>query len=350
MSEEEAAALRLLGAAMVMPMAAQQKLAGFIAAGPAITAESDQASDAAFLKAVADRTAVAVRSAAMLAHDAERLREMERLGALKSTLLQTVSHELKSPLTAIKVSVELLELQRSGDPDPVNSRLMRTLKSGIGRLEKLTQESLDYAAMQSAQLKLQLAPVPLRKLVDDAVALFAEPMRGRRQQVLVKGDTGLNVMGDAARLERVLVNLVSNAYKYTPEGSRVLIEIGSNGDTHFVSVSDNGPGIPAEELELIFSPYYRSKLADCSGSSGTGLGLSIARYLAELHGGTLTATSTLGKGATFTLTLPAAAAQDDEDRLSVQDAAARPVPIRVSVPLPVVGQARVLQPAGAGTA
>ena len=101
-------------------------------------------------------------------------------------------------------------------------------------------------------------------------------------------------------------HLISNASKYTPEGGRITVDVAAQGDLHIVQVSDTGMGIPKEDLEMIFSPFFRSKVPDSSPVSGSGLGLSIARFLAEQHGGSLSATSEVGAGSTFVLVLPAA--------------------------------------------
>ena len=132
---------------------------------------------------------------------------------------------------------------------------------------------------------------------------------------------------DDHRIERVLLNLITNASKYTAEGGRISVEINDLGDYHSVQVTDSGRGIPKDDLELIFSPFYRSKSPDTVSVAGTGLGLSIARFLAEQHEGSLTAVSTVGVGSTFTLMLPAQG----------------PVGGESAVDLPVVGQERPRQ-------
>jgi light-regulated signal transduction histidine kinase (bacteriophytochrome) len=132
---------------------------------------------------------------------------------------------------------------------------------------------------------------------------------------------------DNHRIERVLLNLITNASKYTAEGGRVAVEINDLGKYHSVQVTDTGRGIPEDDLELIFSPFYRSKTPDTVSVAGTGLGLSIARFLAEQHEGSLTAVSTVGVGSTFTLMLPARG----------------PLGTESAVDLPVVGQERPRQ-------
>ncbi|MEE8363736.1 MAG: ATP-binding protein, partial [Dehalococcoidia bacterium] len=119
----------------------------------------------------------------------------------------------------------------------------------------------------------------------------------------VEEELGL-LQADAPRVERILSNLLTNANKFTPAGGSITVDIRRDGNARRVTVTDTGEGIPEDEHELVFSPYYRSKNADGRSHGGSGLGLSIARYLAELHGGSLAVQSTPGEGSVFTLVLP----------------------------------------------
>ncbi|MBM3957221.1 MAG: HAMP domain-containing histidine kinase, partial [Gemmatimonadetes bacterium] len=307
MSEGESAALKDLGAVLLVPLRDRTLLTGILAVGPKLVADDYSAADVEFLVAVADQTGLAIQHARMYADEHRRLAELENLGTLKSNLLQTVSHELKSPITAIKIATELLEsAAAAGVSGDRRDRLIRTLKSGIDRLERLTQEALDYAAMQSAQLQLQPTDITLEDVVHEAASLLTPAMRARGQKFSVQTDPGVGLThADAPRIERILSNLISNACKYTPENGEIRITISRDGDYHLVEVSDTGRGIPENDLELIFSPFYRSRNADGTSVGGSGLGLSIARFLAELHGGRLTVKSTVGLGSVFSLYLPA---------------------------------------------
>jgi signal transduction histidine kinase len=261
---------------------------------------------------------MAINNARAYAIEAKRREELERLDSLKSILLQTVSHELKSPITAIKLSTELLDHVSSGNASvEQRDRLISTLKSGISRLERLTSESLDYAAMQSAHLELNRQPVRLNSLVEEAVSLLQPSITAREQKVEFDVDDSLHpLMVDEQRVERVITNLVSNAHKYSPKGGLIRIEIRREEENQVIRVIDQGPGINQDELEAVFSPYYRGKLADTSPVQGSGLGLSIARYLTELHDGTLTvAEGSPESGSTFVLKLPASSLDllDDDD-------------------------------------
>jgi signal transduction histidine kinase len=316
MSDTERSALHDSDASLMVPMIAKGKLTGIVALGPKVAGEDYTDDDISFLATVADQSAMVIENSRMYAVEMERLDELERLDSLKSNLLLTVSHELKSPLTAIKTAADLLEAtepkpevppEEGARPSP-RSRLLRTLKSGVDRLERLTQESLDYAAMQSANLELNMVSMDLDEIVEEASGLLGPAMRSRNQEFTLNvADDASKVTADPTRVERIVTNLLSNAHKFTPAGGSITVDIYSDEGSRFIRISDTGEGIPSEELELVFSPYYRSANADGRQHGRTGLGLSIARYLAELHGGSLDLTSELGEGSVFTLRLPISA-------------------------------------------
>ncbi len=139
----------------------------------------------------------------------------------------------------------------------------------------------------------------------------ARPQTGPKKQLfgLITPSTKIKTAEVVAfaRVERIVTNLLSNAHKFTPAGGSITVEIFSEDEARVIRVSDTGEGIPSEEQELVFSPYYRSANADGRQHGGTGLGLSIARYLAELHGGALDLESEVGAGSVFTLWLPVSA-------------------------------------------
>ncbi len=326
-SDLERSTIRELQAEMIVPLKAGGDLTGFLYLGPKLVGSVYTAAELDFVSAAADQSAMAINNARAYAIEAQRREELERLDNLKSILLQTVSHELKSPITAIKLSTELLDHVLNGDAsEEQQDRLINTLRSGIQRLERLTSESLDYAAMQSAHLELNREPVRLQSVVEQAVALLLPSITARDQTVELDIDESLHpLMIDEQRIERVIANLVSNASKYSPRGGLICIKICHEGEDQVIRVIDQGPGINGDEVEAVFSPYYRGKLADTSPVQGSGLGLSIARYLTELHDGTLTvapkAPGTTTDGSTFVLKLPSSSfelidAEGDDEKAS----------------------------------
>ena len=306
-SEGEKAAIRELRAEMIVPLKASGELTGFMYLGPKLVGGDYSEAELDFVSAAADQSAMAINNARAYAIEAHRREELERLDGLKSILLQTVSHELKSPITAIKLSTELMDhVSGTEATEAQRERLVSTLKNGIQRLERLTSESLDYAAMQSAHLELNRQPVLLKSIIEQSISLLQPSISAREQKLEFTADERLHpLMIDEQRIERVIANLVGNAHKYSPKGALVTVQLFAEGDDQVLRVIDEGPGIATDELEAVFSPYYRGKLADTSPVQGSGLGLSIAQYLTELHEGKLSVDSTLGAGSTFELRLPA---------------------------------------------
>lgn len=135
-------------------------------------------------------------------------------------------------------------------------RLVSTLKNGMQRLERLTSESLDYAAMQSAHLELNRQPVLFKSIIEQSISLLQPSISAREQKLEFTADDRLHpLMIDEQRIERVVANLVGNAHKYSPKGAPITVQLFAEGDDQVLRVIDEGPGIAADELESVFSPY-----------------------------------------------------------------------------------------------
>ncbi len=235
---------------------------------------------------------------ALLATAVER-EELSRSDATKTTVLRSVSHDLRSPLTAIATAAEMLaepgELLSAGDRD----ELLASIREQARRLDRLVGNLLDLSRLEAG------AAEPLAELwpVDELVgrALDALGSGGDRVVVSLAPDCPA-VRVDAAQLERVLVNLVENALRYSPPADSVEVRAVVAPGEVVISVADRGPGLGVEERESMFEPFSRGPGA---GERGAGLGLAIARGFAILNGGRLWVESTPGRGATFTLALPA---------------------------------------------
>ena len=237
----------------------------------------------------------------------------EELEKLKQTLLLTVAHELKTPLTAIKAGTEMLELQdKDGPISSTRQRLFRGINRGVERLERLVDESLDYARMQDSNLELELQPTDIRDLYEETIALLMPATRAKRQTLeLVLPEDVPTLFVDRRRYERILLNLVSNANKYTDVGGSISVALTLEPTCLITSVTDTGEGIAQDELDKVFNVYYRTSAADGRGAGkSSGLGLAIAKYLVELHGGKIWVDSVLNEGSTFYFSVPLG--DDDE--------------------------------------
>lgn len=231
---------------------------------------------------------------------AEELRALEQL---KSDFLSTVSHEFRTPLTAIKVSVGLLA-DALGSSDGEQARLMSTILRNVDRLNQMVGGVLEMARLQSGKVVLQRRAVDACQVVRE-IAGSLQPLMDEKDLLftLRLPDTPVFLMADANRLEQILSNLLSNAQRYTPKGGEIAVEVRELGSWVRIYVSDTGPGIPYNELPHIFDRFYRGQVGRKAGP-GTGLGLSIARSLARLHGGDVGVSTKPGEGCVFFVTLP----------------------------------------------
>jgi signal transduction histidine kinase len=231
----------------------------------------------------------------------ERLREMTRV---KERFFNAISHDLRTPLTAIRGYNDLLLDGVAGEIPPRAIRYLENTRRAAGTLVELVNDILDFAKLDAGKLQPELGRCDLGELIRDAVAAV-EPQAAAKELALeVSAPEGLPaLLTDPKRLRQILVNLLSNAVKFTPSGAVVLsVRVGQRGTPEAgveMRVTDTGPGIAAEDLSRIFLEFEQVE-----GAVGTGLGLPISRRLAELLGGTLGVESALGQGSTFILRLP----------------------------------------------
>ncbi len=221
----------------------------------------------------------------------------------KSQFLSRTSHELRTPLNAILGFAQLLELDLSAPEQ--QSKVAHILAAGR-HLLTLIDEVLDIARIESGELRLALAPMPLQPLVAEALALL-RPLAAQKAVLLNGADSlgACSVLADRQRLLQVLLNLLSNAIKYNREGGSVTLSCAETANEVVLIVQDSGLGIAPEHIARLFTPFDRLG-AEQTAVTGTGLGLSVSYQLARSMGGSLTATSRLGEGSTFSLRLPRA--------------------------------------------
>ncbi len=305
MADSERKILLGSGVQLLVPLRSKDELTGILALGPRVVDEDYSAEDIGILEAVASQTATMIENSRMYSQEMERLRELERLNNLKSNLLRTVSHELKSPITAVKTAVDLLSIPDEQIDERSRARLMRTLQNGIDRLQRLVAESLEYAQMRGSHMELRREPTNLGKLVEAAVGLVGPSFTAKRQVLEVSVEPDLpDLLIDPEQVERVLLNLLTNANKFTPVEGSIWVRVRTSSREVIAEVADTGRGIPAADQENIFGEYYRGSNADGAEGAGTGLGLAIAKSLTELHGGKISFESEEGVGTTFRVELP----------------------------------------------
>ncbi|HEX4987412.1 MAG TPA: ATP-binding protein [Candidatus Binatia bacterium] len=234
----------------------------------------------------------------------QRLKELDKM---KSAFVSNVSHELRTPLTAIKASADNMLDRLIGDLNGKQVGYLTRIKSNSDRLARLINDLLDLSTIEAGKIDLRPANLPLVTLVKEA----AESLRPVAAEKLINltvmsADPGIIAWADRDKVVQVLMNLIGNALKFTPTGGKVTIAVTKNSAAWMqISVTDTGPGIPAEEVNKVFARFYQIGQAGTQKTQGTGLGLAISKALVEMHGGKIWVESEAGKGSIFSFTLPA---------------------------------------------
>lgn len=236
---------------------------------------------------------------------------------LRHSLVRSLSHDLKTPLTTLTLGAEsVLEKLKRRDHDGAFDETVQLIKSSE-RMSRLVTNMLDMAKLQSGSFKPNMAFFPADELVSGGLGLLKERLRDFKLDIKLQPDCPL-LFGDQVLLERLLFNLLDNAVKYCPFGSRILIEVTQRNQTVMVAVHDNGPGLPAGDPQKLFDPFRRGQKE--SKIAGVGLGLAICRSIARAHNADLLALPSTMGGASFILMLPYVEppAMDDEESIFAQ--------------------------------
>ena len=228
--------------------------------------------------------------------EAGRLEDLDRL---RTDFVASVSHELRTPLTAARAGLGLLEGSAGDRLEPAERALMANARRNVERLDALIADLLTANQLEAGTLRLDRARIDLRSVVADAMAAVHPLIQTKGQTLELALGEPLPVQGDPDRLEQVVLNVIANAHRHTPGGTRIVVSGHPEGDRVLLSVVDDGPGIPHAELGKVFGRFYR-----LGGEGGSGLGLSVARGIVELHGGVIWAESKPGEGATIWIALP----------------------------------------------
>ncbi|MEO5873365.1 MAG: sensor histidine kinase KdpD [Streptosporangiaceae bacterium] len=255
-----------------------------------------QASDRRILEAFAVQAAGALRHQRLEA-EADKARPLEAADRMRTALLNAVSHDLRTPLASAKAAVESLRNTEIAWTPAERSELTDTASESLDKLDRLVANLLDMSRLQAGALGIDLQPLSLSEMVPLALDDLGEAARVELPADLPE------IEADPALLERILVNLISNALRHSPSGEQVLITAGAIRDRVELRIADRGPGIPAVDRERAFLPFQR--LGDTDNHTGVGLGLALARGLTEAMGGELIPEDTPGGGLTMIVSLPA---------------------------------------------
>jgi len=248
---------------------------------------------ALFTRRLAQEQRAAESSRAAAAH-------LEEIDRLRTEFVATISHELRTPLTAAKAGLGMLQTSAADRLEPTEQRLLQNARRNIDRLDRHISDLLALNQIKAGVLRLDRERLDLRTIISNALSVVHPLIREKEQALELDLPKPLPLNGDSWRLEQVVVNLFDNAHRYTPPGTRIAVAGRRTADEVRLTVSDAGPGIPAEEQEAIFERFHRVATAE----GGSGLGLAIARAIVEIHGGRIWAESQPGSGATFHVALP----------------------------------------------
>jgi two-component system sensor histidine kinase KdpD len=247
----------------------------------------------------------------------ERARAVEQLGQteaerqgerLKSALLDSVTHDFRTPLTSMKAAVTSL-LATAKTSAEQRHELLSIINEECDRLNHLVEEASEMARLEAGEIELHFAAAPIGEIVDDALAQMKSSLAGRRVEVKLSADLP-RVKADPERTKDILVNLIDNANLYSPKDQPITISAEVTGNYVTIHVADRGPGIEDFEQGMIFDKFYRGKDQRYL-VRGTGMGLPIAKAIVAAHGGSISVTSQLGHGSVFSFTLPVVREAED---------------------------------------
>jgi two-component system phosphate regulon sensor histidine kinase PhoR len=245
--------------------------------------------------------AAGANGAVLVLHDITELRRLERV---RRDFVANVSHEFKTPLTAIQGFAETL-LSGALDDKANRKHFVEIIREHARRLARLTDDLLKLSRIEAGRLELEIRPIRVEALVNGCVETARLNAKSRGLQIVV--DLQQNapaVRGDGAQLGEVLQNLLDNALQYTPSGGQIEVKARANGHNIVFTVTDTGIGIPESDLERIFERFYRVDAARSREAGGTGLGLAIARHIVDAHGGRIWVESAVGQGSRFHFSIP----------------------------------------------
>jgi signal transduction histidine kinase len=283
--------------AVYVPLVARGRLEGVLAIAAA--GGNVQVRDQRLLAALGVVLGLALDNCRLYEGQRAHAQHLHQLNRMKSDFLSTVSHELRTPLTSIMMAAEmLLEEEEARDPQGTRGKLVANIVRGASRLSSLVADLVNISRDDDFKPRLELDSVSVDDLVANAAAIVHPLVAAKHQTIDLKSKApGTLVRVDRLRFEQVLINLLSNAQRYTPPGGHITVGTRVGRGEVIITVADSGPGISPEDRELIFEPFYRGD------RSGLGLGLAIAKSLVELHNGRIWVSDSDRHGSEFCVAL-----------------------------------------------
>jgi len=296
----DSGAPEVTGAMLSVPLKLGGRTIGVLGVGNRISGQPFSEHEQQLLMALADYAAIAIANARL--YD-----EVRQANQAKSEFVSFVAHELRTPMTSIRGYADILLRGMAASLTKQQAEFVHKIRSNVVRMQILVSDLQDISRIETGHLHLDLRTVPLNQVVQDALETTQEQIKARDQKLTINLPDDLPpVRADAARLTQVLINLLSNAYKYTPNGGRIWLRAWREGSFVHCAVSDTGIGISPEDQARLFTKFFRSENPVAREKPGTGLGLCIVKKLIELQGGEISVQSELGRGTTFAFTIPLA--------------------------------------------
>jgi two-component system phosphate regulon sensor histidine kinase PhoR len=286
----------------------QSILSGFDEALGTSTDRADSASRFSIRSGIEERK-IEMRAFPLPSHDLAAVAlfidvtHVERLEELRREFIADFSHEVRTPLAALKSAVETFEFDSRLLTDDQDAQLRRIMSRQLARLERLAQDLSELSHIEAGDLSLERTDIDLRRLIEDLCEDFRDRALMKRLRFVITGE-GAHVHGDAMRLQQAFANLLDNAIKYGGEDASIDIDISATSTRGIVRITDHGEGIPPEERDRIFRRFYRIDKSRSQEIAGTGLGLAITKHLILQHRGNIEVEGGEGGGAAFVVTLP----------------------------------------------
>ena len=309
MSAEERIGLNSLGAELYSFVATESQPIGILALGAKQRDQLYTREDLQMLYTLIRQAALNLENVRLLELERERVHNLQQLEQMKSEFLFAVSHQLRTPLTSIKVSSEMLTDPEMQMPEPSQRRLIGTIKHSARDLETYITTILDFARLENAKIELKRELTDFNEVIHEVAEVLTPQIKLREQFLeLPSTDSGVLVNVDRHRVKQILSILIENAVKFTPRGGHISVQHQGSDAGLYIEVRDSGPGISLEDQQKIFNAYYQARSGRPRDTDGLGLGLAVAKKLVELHGGQIWVESNPNEGAAFIFTLPTEAA------------------------------------------
>lgn len=246
---------------------------------------------------------------------ARRTAQLDRALERMNLVLGMASHDLRSPIGAVRALAETVLLHAHERLEPTEVEVLERIMASSDRMLQLVNDLVELSGSQHG-VRLDPAPVDLRTVVDRTVDMVRAEATDKGVSIRVDGPPHLVTTADATQLENVVTNLLGNAIKYSHRDGEILVTLADEGHHVTLAVTDHGVGIAPDEQEAIFRPFGKARRRPTEGETSTGLGLTIADRIVRAHGGRLSVASTVGRGSTFTVELPVDGPQDSPGRSS----------------------------------